>query len=160
MALRPPGTGERVCPLPEGAPPMNRLVMAVATVTAAGAVAVPAVLGLSDNPSFSQRIPVPVPSSAQLVQYDDHGQVADDRAISTSSSARSSHSAEPGDDHGGQRHSREPEPGDDHGGLRTSREPEPGDDHGGLRTSREPEPGDDRGGLRTSREPEPGDDHG
>lgn len=127
---------------------MNRLVIAVGTATAACAAAVPAVLGLSGNPSFSQHIPVPVPSHAQLVHFDDRGRIADDRLSPSASSSQSTSSDEPGDDHGGLRTSREPEPGDDHGGLRPSSEPEPGDDHGGLRTSSEPEPGDDHGGDR------------
>lgn len=94
---------------------MNRLLIAVATATAACAAAVPAVLGLSGNPSFSQHIPVPVPSRAQVVQFDDRGRIADDRfSASPSPSGSTSHT----------------ETGDDHGGLRTSREPEPGDDGG------------------------------
>jgi hypothetical protein len=141
---------------------MNRLILAVATATAACGAAVPAVLGLSGNPSFSQHIKVPVPSQAHLVQYDDRGQIVLDTSRAASPArASTSREPEPGDDHGGLRGSHEAQPGDDHGGLRTSHEAQPGDDHGGLRTSSEPEPGDDHGGLRTtSSEPEPGDDHG
>jgi hypothetical protein len=131
---------------------MNRLILAVATATAACGAAVPAVLGLSGNPSFSQHIKVPVPSQAHLVQYDDRGQIVLDTSRAASPARAST--------------SREPEPGDDHGGLRGSHEAEPGDDHGGLRTtSSEPEPGDDHGGRGGSDDPSTttssgSDDHG
>ena len=56
---------------------MNRLITAAAIAASSCAVAVPAVLGLSSSPDFSQRIPVPVPSSAQLVHYDGDGDLVD-----------------------------------------------------------------------------------
>jgi hypothetical protein len=121
--------------------PMKRLLIASAVVTAALATATPAVAGLAGNPSFSHKLPVRVPSQAQVVKFDDHN----------------SRSSEAGDDRGSHSSpvvsatvSRSPEPGDDRGGVN----PEPGDDRGGV----SPEPGDDRGGA--SRSPEPGDDHG
>jgi hypothetical protein len=123
---------------------MKRVLIFSAAAAAAIAAAVPAVAGLAGNPSFSHKLPVHVPSQAQVVGFDDHG-----HAVSTG--AASTHASTP---------SRSPEPGDDNGGARTSRAPEPGDDNGGARTSRAPEPGDDNGGTRTSRAPEPGDDSG
>ena len=48
---------------------MNRLVLFTATAAfAAGLVAVPAIAGLSGNPSFSRRLPVPVPTQARAVE--------------------------------------------------------------------------------------------
>lgn len=49
---------------------MNRLIIAVVTAAAACAIAIPAVAGLSGNPSFSERILVRLPSSAHVVQFD------------------------------------------------------------------------------------------
>lgn len=104
---------------------MNRLIIAVVTAAAACGIAIPAVAGLSGNPSFSERIPVRLPSSAHVVQFDTAGSVvreADDRrspsTVPTTAVAT----------HG--RH-REAEPGDDHGGARTASTTEQGDDHGG-----------------------------
>jgi len=114
---------------------MNRLVIAVGTAAAACAAAVPAVLGLSGNPSFSQHIPVPVPSHAQLVHFDDRGRIADDRLSPPASSSQSTSSAEPGDDHGVHRSG---EIGDDHGVHRSG---EIGDNHGVHVGG---EPGDDK----------------
>ena len=84
---------------------MKRMLIFSAAAVATIGAAVPAVAGLAGNPSFSHKLPVHVPSQAQLVDFDDHG-----RAVNTS---------------------RAPEPGDDHGGLRTGATPEPGDDSGG-----------------------------
>jgi hypothetical protein len=107
---------------------MKRIVLAVATISAASILAAaPAFAGLVGNSSFSHQIPVPVPSGAHRVQQvEDHLSV-----VSTTPPApRPSHShLEPGDDHGGAT-SHSPEPGDDKGGL--TRHPEPGDDHGGA----------------------------
>ena len=97
---------------------MNRIVLAVAGAAAACAAAVPAVLGLSGNPSFSQHIAVPVPSKAHLVQFDDSGQAVGDVTPSTSDLRYEDRSS-----------GREREPGDDRGGRASSTEP--GDDHGG-----------------------------
>lgn len=158
---------------------MNRIALAVASAAAACAAAVPAVLGLSGNPSFSQHIPVPVPSKAHLVQFDDSGQAVGDITSSTSDLRYEDRSSgrvrEPGDDRGSRSSSHEP--GDDHGGERptasSSRHREPGDDRGGRTsgsTSASHEPGDDRGGRSTSAlrsgapvsstSSEPGDDRG
>src|SRR5882672_10154410 len=114
---------------------MNRLLIISGLAAAACvAVAVPAVAGLSGNPSFSHRLPVTVPTQAQLVQFDDRGQ------LRGSATPTPTHHAtpEPGDDRG-----TAVEPGDDKGGLN-----QPGDDRG---TSAEP--GDDRGATA-----EPSDD--
>lgn len=119
---------------------MKRLLIFSATAVAAAAVAGPAVAGLAGNPSFSHKLPVHVPSQAQLVQFDDHG-----RAVHTITPST------PGDEHRRPgRPGRTTEPGDDRGHTT-----EPGDDRG-----RGVEPGDDRGGVRVTREPEPGDDRG
>jgi uncharacterized membrane protein YgcG len=96
---------------------MNRLLIISGLAAAACvAVAVPAVAGLSGNPSFSHRIPVTVPTQAQLVQFDDRGQL---RGSATPTPT----------------HHATPEPGDDRGTAA-----EPGDDPGATA-----EPGDDRG---------------
>ena len=148
---------------------MNRIALVIASAAAACAAAVPAVLGLSGNPSFSQHIPVPVPSKAHLVQFDDSGQAVGDITSSTSSlrydDRSSGREQEPGDDRGGS----SGEPGDDHGGDRTpaSSSREPGDDHGGS-TSASRGPGGGQGGTSTPRtsapvsstSSEPGDDGG
>jgi hypothetical protein len=107
---------------------MKRIVLAVATISAASVLAAaPAFAGLVGNSSFSHQIPVPVPSGAHRVQQvEDHLSV-----VSTTPPAPkpSRSHLEPGDDHGGAtRHS---EPGDDRSSS-TSRAPEPGDDHGGA----------------------------
>jgi hypothetical protein len=105
-------------------------VLVIAGAVASGcAIAVPAVIGLTDNPSFNQRIPVRVPSSARIVTFDDRGAAAEvahrhkPRATPASvtvprnhddpsASPRTSGPAhEPGDDRG-----THVEVGDDHGG--------------------------------------------
>jgi uncharacterized membrane protein YgcG len=137
---------------------MNRILIATAIAAASCAIAVPAVAGLAGNPSFNHRLPVNVPSQAQLVQFDEHGRVlpADDSSTSAEPTKSPSQQLEPGDNHGGLGDaSGTPEPGEDHGGAITST-PEPGDDHGGAITST-PEPGDDHSATSS---PEPGDDHG
>jgi hypothetical protein len=115
----------------------RQILMAVGTVAGACAIAVPAALGLSGNPSFSQRIPVGVPSTAQQVSFDDHTttrELIDRRTTGRNDDRRH---AEPGDDR-----SRHAEPGDDRGR----------DDHGGSRNRGHGS--DDRGGD------DHGDDHG
>src|SRR4051794_8684704 len=96
---------------------MRRLTLAFAAVAAL----VPATLGLIGNSSFAQTVPTRVPASAQVVTNDDSS------AVPTPVPTRT---AEPGDDHGGDRPSgtRTAEPGDDHGGDRPSgtRTAEPG----------------------------------
>jgi uncharacterized membrane protein YgcG len=118
---------------------MKTIMILSGAAAAACAIALPAAAGLSGNPSFSHRIPVHVPSQAQLVQFDDHG------GIVTSPADRG----------------REPEPGDDRGVDPSDGpgEPEPGDDRGvdATETPREPEPGDDRGAMSPG-EAEPSDD--
>jgi hypothetical protein len=129
---------------------MKRLLLISAGVLAAGGVAAtPAMVGLTNNPSFSHQIPIRVPSQVHLPKLvDDHGT----DLTSPASTVRTSHSPEPGDDRGGA--TRHVEPGDDRGGA--TGEAEPGDDRGGA--TRHVEPGDDRGGATASTEP--GDDRG
>jgi hypothetical protein len=86
---------------------MNPLVIAAAVAAAAVAVSVPAVAGLTDNPSFSHRVSVQVPSHARVVQFDDHGSVVSQRrrgedptSTRLPSVADTSGSSEPGDDNG------------------------------------------------------------
>jgi hypothetical protein len=141
---------------------MNRLVLAAATAAAACGVAIPAIAGLSGNPSFSQRIPVHLPSSAHVVQFDEAGSVvrtSDDasRSPSTVPSSTSTHawpagttSGAPTVTSGTSRH--EAEPGDD----RTAGAAEPGDD----RTARPAEPGDDHGTGNRGRDGRSSDDGG
>jgi len=123
---------------------MKRLLIFSATAVAAVAVAVPAVAGLAGNPSFTHKLPVHVPSQAQLVQFDDHG-----------GAVRTTTPGTPGDEHGPGRPNSATEPGDDRGHTT-----EPGDDRGhttepGDDRSHTTEPGDDR-----SHAIEPGDDSG
>jgi len=102
----------------------QRVLAAIGSVAGACAIAVPAAIALSHNPSFGQRIPVHAPSSAHIVSFDDHGGV-----LEIAHPRRHHHRTEPSSS---RRHddpsstamptSHEPEPGDDHGGN---------DDHGG-----------------------------
>ncbi len=133
---------------------MKRILIVSAIAAAAAAVSVPAFAGLANNPSFSHRLPVNVPSQAKVVQLDDHGKVVGNKHGSddpTSTRVASpTHKAsrgepEPGDDRGGATNGRPTEPGDDRGATT-----EPGDDRGATT-----EPGDDRGATT-----EPGDDRG
>ena len=95
---------------------------------AAVAAIVPAGTGLMANGSFSHDIPVRTPERAQVLR------LASPTPTGTATPTRS---AEPGDDHGGDRVrvTRSAEPGDNHGGDRVrvlvTRSAEPGDDHGG-----------------------------
>jgi hypothetical protein len=118
------------------------MLVMVATTVAAGAVAaVPAILGVVGNPSFSQQIPVRVPS-----------QVAHISEVGAQSSQTPSTPTRPPT----RRAIRSPEPGDDHGGARSA-EHGGGDDggssgrgssgSGGGRTS-----GSDGGGRGPSRD--------
>ena len=86
---------------------MKRIIITAATLLAIA----PASLGLLGNASFSQDLPVAVPSQASVL--DDKGGLRPH--------------AEPGDDKGGQ--STHAEPGDDKGGQSTHAEP--GDDRSG-----------------------------
>jgi len=119
---------------------MRRLVVLCASLSLA---AVPAVIGLAGNPSFSQTVPVHVPKQVQVASVTDHS--ADDKGLH----------AEPGDDRGGESATPTPSatstsvPASNRGEDRGANL-EPGDDRG-MAT----EPGDDRG-MAT----EPGDDHG
>ncbi len=124
---------------------MNRLIIACATAIAGiAAAAVPAFVGLAGNSSFSHRLPVHAPASAQVVSFDGSGH------------ARSTVTPHPvptrTDDHGGLRTTATPTPGEDHGGSRatTTAAATPSDDHGGLRTTPAHEPGDDRSAPATA----------
>ena len=103
------------------------VVMALGAVAAGGIVAAPALAGLTGNPSFSQQIPVPVPSQAKALtsQADDHG--GSNRGPSQGTSGQVPNpgssvigvvapSGAPVDDHGGA--SPSVEPSDGHGGSR------------------------------------------
>jgi hypothetical protein len=74
-----------------------------------------------------------VPPSGQVITpTHDLGDDDGDRPrTGTPTPAATTRTAEPGDDHGGDRVSRTSEPGDDHGGDRVRTTTEPGDDHGG-----------------------------
>jgi hypothetical protein len=89
---------------------MKRILI---TTAAALLVAVPAATGLLGNTSFSQSVPVRVPTQATFLS-DDHD------------SQRAASTTEPGDDHGGRR-AEHPNgaagPGDDHGGQRSTTNP-------------------------------------
>jgi hypothetical protein len=108
----------------------KRIAIVIATAgTASVLAAAPAVAGLVGNSSFSQQIPVPVPSGAHQVH-----QVEDRLVVNSSSPASSAPSR-----------TRHAEPGDDRGGV--TRTAEPGDDRGGSTTSTtSAAPSDDRGG--------------
>ena len=108
----------------------KRIAIVIATAgTASVLAAAPAFAGLVGNSSFSQQIPVPVPSGAHQVH-----QVEDRLVVNSSSPASSAPSR-----------TRHAEPGDDRGGV--TRTAEPGDDRGGSTTSTTSgAPSDDRGG--------------
>jgi hypothetical protein len=147
---------------------MRRLIILAASAAVA---AVPAVFGLAGNPSFSQSVPVHVPSQVKLAsthsssttkatKIDDHGKHAepgDDRgtdAPRTVSAARStapthSPAAVPGlnpaaprvDDHG-----IHAEPGDDRGVHVAPGHAEPGDNDRGGTTGASGNGSNSRGG--------------
>jgi hypothetical protein len=94
----------------------HRVLVIVGAAAGACAIAVPAALGLSGNPSFSQRIPVRAPSSAHIVTVDDHSGAASEavhtrhghrevarRDDDRSSTAPGGRETEPGDDRGDRR---------------------------------------------------------
>ncbi len=148
---------------------MKRILIISAIVAGAGAVAAPAVAGLSGNPSFSHDVPVRVPAEARIVQFDDHGGVLGEDAASrhnrVPSPSDTSHGLEPGGDHSRDASS-SPSGGDgasdDASMAANSAEPEPelSDDPTTVSSSSSasphPEFGDDHGGL--SPHLEPGDD--
>ncbi|MDT4892415.1 MAG: hypothetical protein QOE97_1450 [Pseudonocardiales bacterium] len=123
---------------------MRRLIIITsATIAAAGLATVPAVAGLTDNPSFSHQLQVRVPEQARPVTlFDDSSRSTTPPTVSP----RASRTPEPGDDRGAPNGDRSTEPGDDRGS----------DSAGATAGSGTSEPGDDRGSLGT----EPGDDHG
>ncbi len=152
----------------------QRVLVAIGAAGGACAIAIPAALALSHNPTFGQRIiPVHAPSSAHVVRFDNSGVVeavhhhSDDpkphqHGTPITSTVARSHEPEPGDDRGpstepGDDRGRGTEPGDDRG-----RGNESGDDRSTTTSaSDEPEPGDDSTTpAPSSSEPEPGDDHG
>lgn len=142
---------------------MKRILIISAIVAGAGAVAAPAVAGLSGNPSFSHDVPVRVPSEARIVHFDDHGGVLGEDAASrhnrVPSPSDTSHGLEPGDDHRSGASTSPSGGGMDDATMATSASagPEPSDHPSAASsTSPHPEPGDDRGGL--SPHPEPTDD--
>jgi len=130
---------------------MKRVII---SAVVAAAVAVPAVIGLWGNASFSQAVPVRAPVSGQVVApapgstpgtVDDNGgdtprdlrtEPGDDRDVQGTppqpSSSPSPSPAVPGvDDHGGDTpRDQRVEPGDDRGGSDSS-SGGGGDDHGG-----------------------------
>lgn len=142
---------------------MKRILIISAIVAGAGAVAAPAVAGLSGNPSFSHDVPVRVPSEARIVQFDDHGGVLGEDAASrhnrVPSPSDTSHGLEPGDDHGRDVSSSPSGGGMDDASMATSASagPEPSEHPSpSSSTSPHPEPSDDHGGL--SPHPEPSND--
>lgn len=130
---------------------MNRLLIIVAGAAGACAIAVPATIGLSDNPSFSQGIPVRVPTSAHVITFDDHGKAIED--VARHSSTRSTPKAAPTS------RGRESESGDDNGTHSES-----GDDRGTHSstpsTTATSEPGEDNRGRGSSGGGHGGDDGG
>ena len=70
----------------------TRILVVVAGAAGACAIAVPAALGFSDNPSFNQRIPVRVPQSAKIVHFDDKGRAVEKSDDSSSRAAKSASS--------------------------------------------------------------------
>ena len=92
---------------------MKRVViMALGAVAAGGIVGAPAIAGLTGNPSFSQQIPVPVPSQARSAtsQANDHRVSSPEPSGSLRVVAPAGTpvggavpSVEPSDDHGGSR---------------------------------------------------------
>jgi hypothetical protein len=93
----------------------RRIVLAVGTVAGACAIAVPAALGLSGNPSFSQRIPIGVPSTAQQVSFDDRSHAFEPVVDSTLRPDDRRRHSEPGDDHSHRDHGHDDHRNDDHG---------------------------------------------
>jgi hypothetical protein len=126
----------------------RRALILLGSAAGACAIAVPAALGLSHNPSFSQRIPVRAPAAAQVAaaHHDAH------TAEVVHRHNRKHHRGEPPKHERTATTHREPTEHATPSPVRT-REAEPGDDRDRPTT----EPGDDRGRPTT----EPGDDdHG
>jgi len=90
---------------------MHRLIMGAAGLVAASLVAVPAVLGLSGNSSFSRDIRVPVPSGARQVHF------AEPAPSVSPHGTPAPRSSERTEDHPG-RDVASSGTADDHGGLR------------------------------------------
>ncbi|HZZ97840.1 MAG TPA: hypothetical protein VFE19_12515 [Jatrophihabitantaceae bacterium] len=67
---------------------MRALLIFLAGTGCACAVAVPAVIGLSGNPSFSQRIPVRAPAAAHFVTFDPSGRAVEAPEVADSSPSR------------------------------------------------------------------------
>ena len=101
----------------------QRILTAIGTVTGACAIAVPAALALSHNPTFGQRILLHAPSSAHVVTFDDHGGV-----IELVHGSRHHH----GVSHPKSRHHDDPSTVP----MLSSSEPEPGDDRRATSPSR------------------------
>lgn len=116
----------------------RRALILVGSAAGACAIAVPAALGLSHNPSFSQRIPVRVPAAAQVAAAHD-----DTRTVEVvHRHHRKHHHAERPTHHRTATTRREPTEHPTPAARVRTREAEPGDDRGRPAT----EPGDDRGG--------------
>jgi hypothetical protein len=114
---------------------LNRLLVGAAGLVAGTLVAVPAVLGLSGNSSFSRDIQVPVPSGARPVQFVESS--AGPHPVDRPSASRTAEDRV-GHDVGSS------DAPDDHGGLRRSaRSGRDGRDDGPRHDA-----GDDRGGRR------------
>jgi hypothetical protein len=112
---------------------MKRILIGTAV---AALVAVPAVVGLWGNASFSQQVPVRVPASGQVASPSPSGtpEGVDDNGGDTPRDQRT----EPGDDRDVQGDTPAPSPSassdtaDDHGGdTPRDQRTETGDDHGG-----------------------------
>jgi hypothetical protein len=126
----------------------NRLSIAGAATLAATLIAVPTVVGLHGNSSFTRDIPVPVPSGAHRAVFtepqpsgsrrtmDDHPGRQD---RSSAGNARDDRTGNPGsDDPAGDRHGSDDPAGDRHGsddpaGHRHGSDDPAGDRHGSRR---------------------------
>jgi hypothetical protein len=114
---------------------MKRIIISGAALLAC----VPASLGLLGNASFSQNLPVSVPSQAFVLN--EKGDLTPHLPSSDDKGGQKPH-AEPGDHKGGLTPTTQPS--DDKGGPRPHAEP--GDDKGGLTPTTQPS--DDKGGPR------------
>jgi hypothetical protein len=83
----------------------RRLLISVAGTIGACAIAIPAAVGLANNPSFSERIPVRVPQQAHHISWDDHGKAVESepRHAAGADDNQGRRQAEPGDDRGANR---------------------------------------------------------
>ncbi len=107
--------------------PYRRIATVLATAAGACAIAVPAAAGLSNNPTFSEHLRVPVPTAAHRVSFDDTAPSGKSATTTAAPPATPNPATTSGRHHGAI--TRHAEPGDDHGS--TGRHAEPGDDHGG-----------------------------